>query len=316
MNPNVESREGVDPKTETFFSSSDFVHAWCLSSAGEHRPLAISIRGSGPPRTMYAIQAPQRYGSRVVPAVRPDFYLSPGWNGKLRISTLGHILRALMSFRTRSFGWVVRFDHQPLAEALALFGLAFERIATRVTHLDRGYESVFARYSATIRNHVRKSHRRGVRIRETMNASDIAAYYELYRQRAQQKRWVSPYPLDLTLQMARLAPATRFLVAEHDGEIIGGALFARDGCSVYLFHSAFDPAKAGTFPIAAVYDAAIQWACEIGASFFNFGGSGDNGNLEHAKALWGTRTELNWRFEWINPIWRRASDLRETLRRN
>src|SRR5262245_24333938 len=100
MNLNIESREAVDPKTETFFSSSDFVEAWCRSSGGDHRPLAISIRGSGPPRTMYAIQAPQRYGSRVVPVVRPDFYLSPGWNGKLHSWTLGRILRALMSFRT------------------------------------------------------------------------------------------------------------------------------------------------------------------------------------------------------------------------
>jgi predicted N-acyltransferase len=264
---------------------------------------------------MYAVQAPQRYGSRVVPSVRQDFYLSPGWNGELQRSTLQRILRILMTFRTRSFTWHVRFDHQPLAMALASFDLSVERIPTQVAYLHDGYESVFARYSATTRNHVRKAQRKGVRVRETTDSADVTVYYAIYQQRAQRKQWQRPYPVELTLELVRLAPTTRFLVAEYDGRIIGGALFVRDGCSVYLFHSAFDHENAKVFPIAALYDTAIRWACESGASFVNFGGSGAYPTLEHSKSLWGTCTELNWMFEWTNPLWTRTSNLKEALRR-
>ncbi len=45
-------------KNATFFSTSDFVTLWSRFVRKEQRLLAIPVRGSGPPRTMYGVQTP------------------------------------------------------------------------------------------------------------------------------------------------------------------------------------------------------------------------------------------------------------------
>lgn len=301
---------------ETFFSTADFVTAWTRSYAdNQYHSLAIPVKGSGPPRTMYAIKLPERYGTRYVWPIRRDFCLSPGWEGQLESSTLKHMLRELMSLRTRSFVWNVRFDHEPLAVGLVSLGLTFERESTRVIYLHEGYERVFGGYNATMRKQVRKAQRRGVTVRQTINPADIRAYYQLYVRLGQQKNWTL-YPVELTLELLKLSGIARFFVAECEGRIIGGGLFVRDGCSIYGFHVALDHEYSHCFPVCAVLDNAIRWSCDSGAAFFNLGFSGENVSLERFKASWGAHEENNWRFEWTNPFWARGSALKSTLKRN
>ena len=120
--------------------------------------------------------------------------MSPGWEGKLERPTIQGILRSLMGLRTRGFVWNVRFDHEPLAAALTSFDLKFQRISTHVLSLCQDYERVFGRYNATIRNQIRKAHRSGVVVRDTVDRLDIIAYHDLYARHAHDKEWVSLYP--------------------------------------------------------------------------------------------------------------------------
>jgi hypothetical protein len=264
---------------------------------------------------MYMIQTPERYGSRSVPTAHEDFGLSPGWEGALERSTLEGILAILMGYRTRKFAWTVRFDHEPLASGLISFGLKFEPYPTRVLRLDGDHERIFAGYSATARNHVRKARRRGVAVRTTTDPEDIQRYYQIYRQLAERKGWRLPLPLELSLELMKLPMESRFLVAEYEHQIIAGGYFLRDGCSVYYLHAANDSAHANLFPSAPVFDEAIRWGCETGARFFNFGGSGQRDSLENFKASWGAGREFNWCFAWTNPLWARLGHLHDTVRR-
>jgi SAM-dependent methyltransferase len=131
-------------------------------------------------------------------------------------------------------------------------------------------------------------------------------YQIIYAAIAQDKGWQFIYPQRLTEELIKIPSASRFIVAEIDGTVIAGGLFLKDGDSVFYFHGAADRAYNHFFPSRAVMDAAIRWACEIGAEFFNFGSCGQNMSLALFKSFWGTHMENNLIFRWSNPIWDRV----------
>lgn len=299
----------------TFFSSPEFVEAVSRSMGVEYFPLAIPVFGSGPPRTMYASASPAAYRSRYVWLAAFGLYASPGWNGELYRKTIERILQFLRGPRTRGFVWTVRFDHSALASALQSVGLASHRAPTHVLQLNQGYARSVCGYSATIRNQIRKAHRRGVSIRSAAGEADVRAYYELHARLVRQKNWRGyQYPVELFLELSRLENSMRLLVAECEGRIVSGAIFFRDGCSVLYWHGASDRAYSHLFASRPVFDEAIRWACETGAEFLNFGGSAGIASLEQFKSCWGARPEMNWTFEWTNPLWARLSALKTRLR--
>ena len=261
------------------------------------------------------IQSTDRYRSRHILLGPMGLYASPGWDGQLHRFTLEGILHKIMTFRTRRFVWNVRFDHEPLATGLSLLGLKSERVSTQVLPLKSEYDHVFADYSATIRNHIRKAYRRGIRVREATSAGDIRAYHAVHLRLAEQKAgYRFTYPIELFFALTGIHGAARLLIAEVDEQVVAGGLFFRDGNSVMYWHGASDRAYSHLYPSCAVLDRAICWACEVGAAFFNFGGSAGIDSLERFKSTWGARRELNWTFEWDNPLWARLGRVKESLR--
>src|SRR5262245_31303363 len=173
-------RQDLDQASQTCFSTSDFVGALARSFGEEYQPLAVPIRESGPPRTMYVIQHPISYGRRLLSLAPFSLYASPGWQGQLRQSTLEGILGRLTGIRTSSFIWNVRFDHKQLAAGLMSSGLKFSHTPTRVLDLTPGYERTFAGYNATIRNQVRRARRMSVSVRETTSRDSVSEYHKIY----------------------------------------------------------------------------------------------------------------------------------------
>jgi hypothetical protein len=266
---------------------------------------------------MYAVETPARYWSRYVSLAPYHLPASPGWHGELELSTLKRILQRLTGPRTRGFVWHVRFDHESLAAGLTSLGFQAQRSSTYVLYLNRNYEEIFAGYSATIRNHVRKARRRAVRVRDAHVLADVRAYYEVHmrlvRQKQQTGHYGYVYPIELLIELFKLDGTARLLVAEWEGQIVGGGLFLRDGCSVYYFHGASDRDYSHLYPLCAVLDEAIRWACESGASFFNFTGAPGLPTLEKFKSSWGTCREFNWTFEWFNPFWARLASVKDKI---
>ncbi len=157
----------------------------------------------------------------------------------------------------------------------------------------------------------------GVTVKEATSPEAIAQYYQIYTRVAEQRggyRFI--YPLELFLVLVENRNIVRLLVAVHEGRIIGGGLFFRDGNSILYWHGASDREFSRCYPSCAVLDRAIGWACESGATFFNFGGSVGIPSLDRFKSFWGARTELNWEFRWTNPFWKGLSNLKARLKRN
>lgn len=299
---------------QNFFTSAPFVEAVCRSMARSYCPLAIPVVGCGPPRTMYAASAAAPYHSRYVWLAPFWLHASPGWDGALERGTLQAILAFLTGLRTRGFVWTVRFDHAPLVRGLEALGMNREQTSTHVIDLREGYARATSRYSATTRNQIRKALRRGVSVRTASGESDVPAYHALHTRLVRQKEWKgSRYPLALFVELARLRDSVRILLAEHDGRIVSGGVFIRDGCSVLYWHGASDRDYSHLFASRPLFDHAIQWACETGASFVDLGGSAGIASLEQFKASWGAQRETNHVFAWTNPLWLKLSAVKETL---
>jgi SAM-dependent methyltransferase len=288
------------------FSGQDFVASWCR--AFNNKPFEVEVSRSGPTRKMYWVKIARRYGLYHITHPKPDdLWASPGWTGTLSQSTVKNVLEQLKSARTLSIHWQVRFDHKPLADALIELGLRFHRVQIHVLDLDRGYKELFDRYNASTRNHVRKAIRRGVSVRDAHQYEDILAYQAIYSRHAFSQGWGFEYPGEMTHDLARLPGIACFKVAEHEGRVIGGALFIRDGNSVYYLHGVADREFTSLYPASVLIDSGIKWACDVGASFFNLGNSGVSPILESLatfKSSWGAHPEQNWQFVWHNPIWK------------
>lgn len=294
---------------ETFYSTKEYAEAWGRAFPRRDRARALRVRGSGPPRTMHVIETydPLAFSRYVSSGYCADFCLSPGWVGALEARTVKGILWQLKEARTRGFMWKVRFDHEPLAAHLEALGLKYRRQSVHVLHLTKPYEELFAGYSATLRNHVRKAQKRGVTVRQARGLADLVAYHGIYDRLREEKGWAFIYPLELSVELIKLGGRIRFLIAEHEGRVIGGGLFARDGRSVMYWHGATDRAYTHLYPSCAVLDEAVRWALECGAAFFNLGNSGSSATLAQFKSSWGAGLEYNWLFEWHNPPWATAS---------
>jgi hypothetical protein len=212
------------------------------------------------------------------------------------------MLEQLVGFRTR-VRWCVRFDHGPLAAALAPLGPACRRVPIHVLPVGPDYGRAFAGYHATLRNHIRKAQRRGLAVREAAGDKDVEDYHAIYARYARERGWRFTYPLELSRRLLRLGDAVRFFVGECDGRVVTGGMFIRDGASVYYLHCVGDPAYSRLYPSCAVIDRGVRWACESGAAFFNLGNSGTNASLAQFKSSWGAHPESDWLFEWHGPLW-------------
>jgi hypothetical protein len=299
---------------ETFFSQIEFIRAVANCSQGEKRVFPIRVLGSGPDRYMYGIEELDRYGRRSVSLAPFGLYASPGWEGELECATLRGIVRRLTGVRTLSFNWTIRFDHTALAEGLTSLGFRSTEHRTHILPLDSDYEKVFAGFTATIRNQIRRSHREGVSVKEVSDHASVRDYHAIYDALSEMQRRGFVYPLALFHELVAIPGAVRLLVAIWQGRIIGGGIFVHDGCSDRYWHGAADRAYANLFPNCAILDYAIRESCTRGSSFLNFGGSVGKASLEQFKSFWGAKLEKYWTFEWANPLWSFASSLRKKVR--
>jgi ubiquinone/menaquinone biosynthesis C-methylase UbiE len=215
--------------------------------------------------------------------------------------------------RTKSIIWRVRFDHAALATSLAALNFPYARFSVSILNVEQDYDRVFKSFSAAIRTQIRKGSRRGLSVRNTSDPSDLTSYQQIYSSLAAAKGWHSIYPIEVTKALLQVPNLTRFVVADFEGTVVGGALFLRDGNSVYYVHGVADRDFNHLYPSRAVLDAGVRWACETGVEFVNFGRSGDNKSLALFKSLWGTHIEHNWEFSWNNRFWDQAGKVKRRI---
>jgi SAM-dependent methyltransferase len=261
------------------------------------------------------------YGSYRIWSGSTQFWTSPGWTADLDRSTVEQILKQVQPLRARSLLWQVRFDHDALAGTLRSLGLNYSQLPVCVLDLDGGHERVFARYNASFREEVRCARRRGIVVRNTSDINDILAYHAIFNKFAQDERRPA-FPARMTLDLVKLRDVACFMVAEYGGTTIGGLMCLRDGNTIYTLHLAYDRKYNHLFPGVALYNAAIKWACDAHACYFDFGHCGTavpeqplhfNQTLAEFGSAWGARIESNWVFSWESVIWKQCSKLKSEL---
>lgn len=306
-------RTAPSPNEPSVFSSREFVETCARSFGKRYRPFEIGVRGSGPDRSFWALENGEPLGLRSFSLAPCGLHASPGWEGDLSKATLAGVIDQMKGARTRKLGWKVLFEQRELADGLESLGLKSTIESTHVVHLNGGYERVFAGYSASIRNQVRKARSRGVTVRQADDEDTVRAYYRVHTELAGQKgTYEHVHPLSLFLDLVRL-PFCRLLVAEVEGQVVAGGLFFRERSCVGYWHGATARSASSYFPIRVVMDDAIRWACDIGAASLNFGGSAGIESLEKFKASWGARVESNRVFEWRNPFWESLTRMKRSL---
>ncbi len=294
--------DSVSSSDVGFFCSSAFIDSW--------------VRFIGHPCEAYLVSLPLAAGERNFYAVgerRHKFFnhlflgphrlpACPGLDKELEQLSLNRLLSSLKTPSISGFTWHVRFDYETLASGLKTNGIAFDLMQTHVLSLSPDYEKVFDRFYSSTRNKIRASDRRGVVVRDVTNAQDIRDYYGIHLQLAIQRKYDHIFPIELFFEWAKLGDRTRFLVAENEGEIVAGGIFFLDLQSVRYWHGATDR-RYKNYPMYAIFNEAISWACEVGATTFDFGGSGGIKSLEQFKEKWSAEPRMNWRFKWKNPRW-------------
>jgi Acetyltransferase (GNAT) domain len=289
--------------SKTFFSTPNFVEAWTKSGENKDDSLAISFGKLSSIKNIYAIQTNLNFGFRYISLGPAGLYAGLEEEDMIDDSAITSIVNSIKTVKTAAFVWNVRFDDLYLAKKLSGLGLTFQQSSTHILPLQKNYESIFSNYSSSTRNHIRKAERRGVTVRDATTADDVMAYHQIYTELFRQKGIYSElYSSELLINLMKIGSSAKLLIAECDGKIVAGGFFFIDGCSVFYWQGAANREYSSYYPSCAIFDRAIQWACTIDSTFFNFGASANIGSLEKFKSSWGANPELNWNFKWRNPL--------------
>jgi hypothetical protein len=143
------------------------------------------------------------------------------------------------------------------------------------------------------RNERNRGLKRGCSLHTSSDLADLAAWYPLYREVAQD--WAqAPVPLAFMQDLARTRPDRAFLVhVRHAGAIIGGHFCLHWRDRVYALYGASrrDVARE-LFPATLLYWQDIVESCRRGVAGLDFGGFGGQAGLRRFKQLMGAREEM------------------------
>jgi hypothetical protein len=136
---------------------------------------------------------------------------------------------------------------------------------------------------------LRKADGAGVRVREGTSRQDLRRFYALYCETMRHHRSLPRSFKMLSRSRDALSPLGlyRLLLAEHEGEVIGGGIFYGWRDTVDLVFNASSRRHLHLRPNHAVYWSAISWAIENGYRHYNMGDAPPEGSLGRFKAQWG-----------------------------
>ena len=296
----------------TLFSQERFVRVFAnadgIKADAAQFPRSARTRG-----VIYGLVRKSSFGRRFVSLAPVGLYAHPCNYGDLA-ACVGAIVRDVRTFGTLGFEWNVRSDHRELADRLMALDLSLAMSSTHVLQIDGGYDGVFKKFNATMRNHIRRSERGGVLVRSSIERNEIDAYLRIFSETVERGTAPNAKRKRLFEDLLRLDSDVRFLVAEVNGTMVGGGWFFYDGDSMMYWHGASDRRFSRVFPACAVLWQAIRLACDAGMKTFNFGASNGIETLERFKSSWGAEKRLCWKFAWNNQLWATASKLRKSLR--
>ncbi len=309
---------GWDAWLETIAGSEYAASAWWTTAAARHFPAAS------------ALWLLARHDGRVVgglPAVSRRRFTLRKFESSVEGSPAGPVLDPALDEATRdeafaalTAAYAARVGGRTVSADLTLgranearhgaslaaeAGWRREEVPTSVVDLSAGLAHVEAHVlSNNRRNERNRGLKRGCTLGASSDLADIAAWYPIYREVAQD--WVqSPVPLAFMQDLARARPDRAFLVlVRHAGAIIGGhfCVHWQDRVCALYGASRRDVAKE-LFPATLLYWQDLVEGCARGAVVLDFGGFGGQAGLRRFKQLMGASEELRAQYTCVRQGW-------------
>jgi CelD/BcsL family acetyltransferase involved in cellulose biosynthesis len=304
--------------------------AWWTQAAARHFPAAraVWLAGRLEGRLVGGLAAVgrRRFGLERLESSVEGSPGGPVVDPTLDAATRGAVFAALVhAYARRVRGRTVSatFTLGRDAEAAHGSGLADSRIwrreevPTALVDLNGGLDYVEAHVlSNNRRNERNRGLKRGCTLHVASDAADLAAWYPLYLEVAQD--WAqAPVPLAFMQDLARARPERAFLVqVRRGGQIIGGHFCVHWGERITALYGASrrDVAKE-LFPATLLYWQDLVEGCARGAAAVDFGGFGGQAGLRRFKELMGTREELRAQYTFMPGPWRAVMGARQRWRR-
>ena len=175
---------------------------------------------------------------------------------------------------------------------------------THILSIENGYESVWTAYNKRVRGAVRKAEKTGIIVRETENEEEMMCFYKMYLEMISRFN-STPKPYSL-LRYLQTSPIARMVIALLDNHIIGGLLFLHFNSCVRLWCETSDPKFLNYRPNNAIINYIVQWSCNNGYRFVDFGASPPgNEGLVAFKEEWGATKAWFSTFTKIYSPWRK-----------
>jgi CelD/BcsL family acetyltransferase involved in cellulose biosynthesis len=191
-------------------------------------------------------------------------------------------------FRFRVVRRELVFGHE---EAPAGSGLRC--IDSALLRTDTDFEDFLRqRFPKNRRNECTRSERRGMRVRQTREHQELAAFHVIYAERSQE--WGAELlPLALMWELLRTSPSVLCFVAEQDGAVVGGHICVRGRDELFAWVGT-TRRMAETFPSSLLVREEARYACAEGLSRLNLGSSLGISGVQNYKRLMGAESRPLW----------------------
>ena len=181
-----------------------------------------------------------------------------------------------------------------------------------VISLERSHEDIWASFTPSVRNKIRKAEKSGVTVRRASGERDFLAYHDMLVECT--RRWRRPctFGRDFFIALAKLDPArVHVWLAEHEGRIVSGDLnFVMNGRILNWGNVSRAEGRA-LAANNALHAFAIEKGVEDGCLLYDLGSSAGIEGVDAFKAAFGTEPAPYVRFSAEKP-WFRA--LRGTVK--
>ena len=175
---------------------------------------------------------------------------------------------------------------------LTEIGYEYTERFTHVLNTNCDIDSIWNAYNKRVRGAVRKAEKSGVEVTETDDHKDLKTFYDMYIKTVK-RLGGTPKPLTLMQSLLKNGIA-KLVIAKYSDRIIAGLLYLYFNKTVTLWCEASIPDFLKYRPNNAIFHHIINWACQEGYDYVDFGASPpeNEGLIAHKEQYRAIKTDL------------------------
>jgi hypothetical protein len=192
------------------------------------------------------------------------------------------------------------FKHRNIFEIQSIWNY------THILSLEKGYDYIWENlYHKSKKRDIRRAERSGLEVIEANSINQLKLFYEMYRKESLE-RWGCEEPPDSWSFFDNLFKYGKeyltLMLAELNGEIIGGLMISEYGKNAFTHYSSFVYEYRRYRPVDFLIDLAVRNCYENGVTILNLGSSGNLRGLVEFKEKFGARKVELKRYKIVNRI--------------